>query len=134
RLGGGAGDGWTAKASDRPRFVAGSMGPANRTLSISPDVNDPAFRALTFDQLRDAYAEQARGLIDGGSDVLLLETIFDTLNAKACLVAIEDVFADKGVELPIMISVTIVDKSGRTLSGQTIDAFWASVRHAKPLR
>src|SRR5262249_49644186 len=125
-------DGWTAKASDRPRFVAGSMGPANRTLSISPDVNDPAFRALPFDQPRDAYAEAARGLIDGGSDVLLLETIFDTLNAKAGIAAIEQVFEEKSVRLPLMISFTITDKSGRTLSGQTLEAFYTSVRHARP--
>src|SRR5262249_46927986 len=132
RLARAACDAWTAKASDRPRFVAGSMGPANRTLSISPDVNDPAFRALTFDQLRDAYAEPARGVIAGGSDVLLLETIFDTLNAKAGIAAIEQVFEETGVRLPLMISFTITDKSGRTLSGQTLEAFYISVRHAKP--
>src|SRR5689334_201381 len=125
-------DAWSAKTPDRPRFVAGSIGPANRTLSISPDVNDPAFRALTFDQLRDAYAEQVRGLIDGGSDLLLLETIFDTLNAKAGIAAIEQVFAEKNVRLPLMISFTITDKSGRTLSGQTLEAFYVSVRHARP--
>ena len=123
---------WTAKTPDRPRFAAGAIGPANRTLSISPDVNDPAFRALTFDQLRDAYAEQVRGLMDGGADILLLETIFDTLNAKAGLAAIEQVFDEKGLRLPLMISFTITDKSGRTLSGQTLEAFYASVRHARP--
>ncbi|HET7695177.1 MAG TPA: methionine synthase [Vicinamibacterales bacterium] len=132
RLARAACDACTATTPDRPRFVAGSIGPANRTLSISPEVNDPAFRALTFDQLRDAYAEQVRGLIDGGSDVLLLETIFDTLNAKAGIAAIEQVFAEKGVRLPLMISFTITDKSGRTLSGQTLEAFYISVRHAKP--
>ncbi len=123
---------WTAKTPDRPRFVAGSIGPTNRTLSISPDVNSPAFRAITFDQLRDAYEEQVRGLIDGGCDLLLLETIFDTLNAKAAIVAIENVFDERGLRLPLMISVTITDRSGRTLSGQTIDAFYVSIRHARP--
>jgi 5-methyltetrahydrofolate--homocysteine methyltransferase len=123
---------WTRKTPDRPRFVAGSIGPTNRTLSISPDVNNPAFRAITFDELRTAYEEQVRGLIDGGVDLILLETIFDTLNAKAGLVAIEDAFAATGVRLPVMISFTITDKSGRTLSGQTLEAFYTSVRHAKP--
>jgi 5-methyltetrahydrofolate--homocysteine methyltransferase len=123
---------WTAKTPDQPRFVAGSMGPMNRTLSISPDVNDPSFRGMTFDQARDAYEEQARGLIDGGADLLLLETIFDTLNAKAGIVAIENVFEERGIRLPLVISVTITDRSGRTLSGQTLDAFYTSIRHAKP--
>ena len=100
------------------------MGPTNRILSISPDVNNPAFRNMTFDELREAYSEQVRGLIDGGCDLLLLETIVDTLNAKAGIVAIEEVFEERGVRLPLMISVTITDRSGRTLSGQTIDAFW----------
>jgi len=118
---------------DKPRFVAGAMGPTNRTLSLSPDVNDPGYRAVLFDAMRDAYADQARALIEGGSDLLLVETITDTLNCKAALSAIERVFEEKQVELPLMISVTIVDKSGRTLSGQTIDAFWRSVRHARPL-
>ena len=108
------------------------MGPMNRTLSISPDVNNPAFRGMTFDQARDAYEEQVRGLIDGGVDLLLLETIFDTLNAKAAIVAIENVFEERGVRLPLMISVTITDRSGRTLSGQTLDAFYVSIRHARP--
>ena len=124
---------FTAKTPKKPRFVAGAIGPMNRTLSISPSVNDPSLRAVTFDEVRVAYADQVRGLIDGGADVLLVETIFDTLNSKAALVAIEEVFAEKGVRLPIMISVTITDKSGRTLSGQTIDAFWTSIKHAKPL-
>ena len=119
RLARAAADAWTAKTPDRPRFVAGAMGPTNRTLSISPDVNNPAFRAITFDGLRAAFEEQVRGLIDGGADVLLLETIFDTLGAKAAIVAIENVFEEKGVRLPLMISVTITDRSGRTLSGQT---------------
>ncbi len=123
---------WTAKTPHRPRFVAGSIGPTNRTLSISPDVNNPAFRAITFDQLREAYEEQVRGLIDGGADLLLLETIFDTLNAKAGIVAVENVFEEKGVRLPLMISVTITDRSGRTLSGQTLDAFYAAIGHARP--
>jgi len=123
---------WTAKTPDRPRYVAGSIGPTNRTLSISPDVNNPAFRAIRFDELREAYEEQVRGLIDGGADLILLETIFDTLNAKAGIVAIENVFAEKGLRLPLMISFTITDKSGRTLSGQTLEAFYTSVRHAKP--
>ena len=123
---------WTARTPERPRFVAGAIGPTNRTLSISPDVNDPTFRAISFDRLRDAYAEQARGLIDGGCDLLLVETVFDTLNAKAAIVAIQEVFEDKGVELPLLISVTIADRSGRTLSGQTIDAFYVSIAHAQP--
>ena len=126
-------DRWNAKTPHRKRWVAGSIGPMNRSLSLSPDVNDPAFRAVTFDQVRDAYAEQVRGLIEGGVDILLLETIFDTLNAKAALIAIEEVQRELGVRLPLMISVTIVDKSGRTLSGQTVEAFWISVAHAKPM-
>jgi 5-methyltetrahydrofolate--homocysteine methyltransferase len=122
-----------AEAQDgRRRFVAGAFGPTNRTASISPDVNNPGFRAITFDQLREAYAEEARGLIDGGADIMLVETIFDTLNAKAALVAIEEVFEEKGVRLPIMISGTITDLSGRTLSGQTPEAFWYSLMHARP--
>jgi 5-methyltetrahydrofolate--homocysteine methyltransferase len=123
---------WTARTPDRPRFVAGSIGPTNRTLSISPEVNNPAFRSIDFDQLCAAYKDQVRGLIDGGADLLMLETIFDTLNAKAGIVAIEQVFEEKGVRLPVMISVTVTDRSGRTLSGQTIDAFWATVAHARP--
>jgi 5-methyltetrahydrofolate--homocysteine methyltransferase len=123
---------WTARTPDRPRFVAGSMGPTNTTLSISPDVNNPAFRATTFDALCAAYKDQVRGMIDGGCDLLLLETIFDTLSAKAGLVAIEEVFQERGVRLPLMISVTVTDRSGRTLSGQTIDAFWVTIAHARP--
>jgi 5-methyltetrahydrofolate--homocysteine methyltransferase len=123
-----------ASAEDgRPRFVAGAMGPTNRTASISPDVSNPGFRAVTFDQLRAVYAEQARGLIDGGADILLLETIFDTLNAKAAIYAIEELFDEVGVRLPVMISGTITDRSGRMLSGQTPEAFWNSIRHAAPL-
>jgi 5-methyltetrahydrofolate--homocysteine methyltransferase len=123
----------TASRGDKPCFVAGAIGPLNKTLSLSPDVDDPGFRALTFDEAREAYAEQVRGLIDGGVDLLLVETIFDTLNAKAALCAIDDVFDEKGVRLPIVISVTIVDKSGRTLSGQTVEAFYVSIEHAQPL-
>ena len=123
---------WTARTPDRPRFVAGAIGPTNRTLSMSPDVNDQTFRATTFEALRDAYAEQARGLVDGGCDLLLIETIIDTLNAKAAIFAVRQVFDEKGVELPLMLSVTITDRSGRVLSGQTVDAFWVSVAHARP--
>ena len=123
---------YTQRTPDKPRFVAGSMGPTNRILSISPDVNNPAARNITFDGLCVAFKEQVRGLIDGGCDLLLLETIVDTLNAKAAIVAIEEVFEEKGVRLPLMISVTVTDRSGRTLSGQTIDAFWVSIAHAKP--
>jgi 5-methyltetrahydrofolate--homocysteine methyltransferase len=126
-------DEWNEKTPGRPRFVAGSLGPMNRTLSISPKVDDPAFRGMTFDDARAAYEDQVRGLIDGGAHVLLLETIFDTLNAKAGIVAIENVFEEKNVRLPLLISVTITDRSGRTLSGQTLDAFYASIRHARPL-
>ena len=121
------------KEDGRRRFVAGAIGPTNRTLSISPDVNNPGFRAVSFDQVREAYAEQVRGLIDGGSELLLIETIFDTLNAKAAIFAIEEVYRERGMRLPVMISGTITDLSGRTLSGQTTEAFWNSVRHAKPL-
>jgi 5-methyltetrahydrofolate--homocysteine methyltransferase len=127
-----AADEFTARTPGQPRFVAGSVGPANRTLSISPDVNNPAFRAITFDQLKSAYADQVRGLIDGGADLLLLETIFDTLNVKAGIVAVQEVEEEKGIHLPLMISVTITDRSGRTLSGQTLDAFYVSITHARP--
>jgi 5-methyltetrahydrofolate--homocysteine methyltransferase len=123
---------WTAKTPDKPRFVAGSIGPTTKTLSISPDVNNPAFRAITFDEMRDAFKDQARGLIDGGSDLLLVETQIDTLNAKAALVAIDEVFEEKALRLPVMISATLTDRSGRTLSGQTLDAFYLSVEHVKP--
>jgi 5-methyltetrahydrofolate--homocysteine methyltransferase len=121
------------KQDGRRRFVAGAVGPTNRTLSISPDVNNPGYRAVSFDEVRDAYAEQVRGLVDGGAEIILIETIFDTLNAKAAIVAAQQVFAERGVKLPIMISGTITDLSGRTLSGQTPTAFWHSVRHAEPL-
>jgi len=128
--------GQSNKTPDQPRFVAGAIGPTNRTASISPDVNDPGFRAITFDQLATAYAEQVRGLLDGGVDILLIETIFDTLNAKAALFAIQDVFEERNLPLdpedgaiPIMVSGTITDASGRTLSGQTTEAFLISVSH-----
>jgi 5-methyltetrahydrofolate--homocysteine methyltransferase len=127
-----AADEYTKKNPAKPRFVAGSIGPTNCTLSISPDVNNPSARAFTFDQLKDGYVDQIRGLIDGGVDFLLAETIIDTLSAKACIVAIEEVQAEKGVHLPLMISVTVTDRSGRTLSGQTIDAFYVSIEHARP--
>jgi 5-methyltetrahydrofolate--homocysteine methyltransferase len=127
-----AADDWSARAPQRPRFVAGSIGPTNRTLSLSADVSDPAARTITFDELRASYAEQIRGLLDGGVDLLLIETIFDTLNGKAAIMAAEDVLDERGVELPLAVSVTIVDRSGRNLSGQTVDAFWASVSHCEP--
>ena len=118
---------------DKPRFVAGALGPTPKTASISPDVNDPGARNVSFEQLRAAYLEQALGLIEGGADVLLVETIFDTLNAKAALFAIDEAFEQTGERLPIMISGTVTDASGRVLSGQTVTAFWYSVRHAEPL-
>jgi 5-methyltetrahydrofolate--homocysteine methyltransferase len=123
-------DEYTAMDSNKPRFVAGAMGPTNRTASISPDVNNPGFRAITFDELVVAYAQQAKGLIDGGADILLVETVFDTLNCKAALFAIRQVYDEIGKELPIMVSGTITDASGRTLSGQTAEAFYISVSHA----
>tara|TARA_R100000388_G_scaffold61236_1_gene44880 strand:- start:10078 stop:11079 length:1002 start_codon:yes stop_codon:yes gene_type:complete len=121
---------FTEQNPDRPRFVAGSMGPTNRTASISPEVTDPAYRAVTFDELAEAYKEQAKGLMDGGADLLLIETIFDTLNAKAALFAIQELFDERGEKLPIMVSGTITDASGRTLSGQIVEAFLISVSHA----
>jgi len=120
-----------ACGDNRPRFVAGSLGPTNRTASLSPDVNDPGFRAITFDQLVEAYLEQTAALVEGGVDILLAETVFDTLNLKACLFAIEDYFEQHSVRLPVMVSVTITDRSGRTLSGQTLEGFWISIAHAK---
>ena len=126
-------DRWTARTPDRPRFVAGALGPTNRTASISPDVNDPGARNVTFDELVAAYVEAADGLIDGGADLMLVETVFDTLNAKAALFAIEQTFDRRSARLPIIVSGTITDASGRTLSGQTPEAFWNSVRHVKPL-
>jgi len=128
-----AADEYTKKTPERPRFVAGVLGPTNRTCSISPDVNDPAFRNVTFDELKDAYIESTLALIEGGSDIILIETIFDTLNAKAAIFAVETVFDQLGERLPVMISGTITDASGRTLSGQTTEAFYNSLRHAKPV-
>ena len=119
-----------AREPGRLRFVAGAMGPTNRTASLSRDVNNPGARAITFDELEKAYHEQARGLLDGGVDLLLVETVFDTLNAKAALYAIDRLFEEGGRRVPLMLSVTIVDQSGRTLSGQTVEAFWNSVSHA----
>ena len=124
-----AADEFTAKEPHKPRFVAGSLGPTNRTASMSPDVNDPGFRAVSFEELRVAYREQAKGLIEGGSDLLLVETVFDTLNAKAALFAIDELQEELGSNLPIMVSGTITDASGRTLSGQTAEAFLISVSH-----
>ncbi len=122
-------DEFTAREPHKPRFVAGSMGPTNRTASLSPDVNDPGFRAVTFDELVTAYKEQAGALLDGGADVLLVETVFDTLNAKAAVFAIEEIFEERGKTWPVMVSGTITDASGRTLSGQTTEAFLVSLSH-----
>ncbi|MDX5476960.1 MAG: homocysteine S-methyltransferase family protein, partial [Cyclobacteriaceae bacterium] len=129
-------DEFTAKNPDKPRFVAGALGPTNKTASLSPDVNDPGYRAITFDQLAAAYKEQVQGLLDGGADILLVETIFDTLNAKAALYAIQEVFEERNIPfnpeeggIPVMVSGTITDASGRTLSGQTTEAFLISVSH-----
>lgn len=122
-------DEFTTKNPNKPRFVAGSIGPTNRTASMSPDVNDPGYRAVTFDDLRIAYKQQVEALMDGGSDILLVETIFDTLNAKAALFAIEEVKEERNIDIPIMVSGTITDASGRTLSGQTVEAFLISVSH-----
>ncbi|MEI6837497.1 MAG: homocysteine S-methyltransferase family protein, partial [Alcaligenaceae bacterium] len=118
---------------ERPRFVAGALGPQPKTASISPDVNDPGARNVTFDELRVAYTEQLNGLLDGGVDLILIETIFDTLNAKAAIFAVEEVFEARGERLPVMISGTVTDASGRILSGQTVEGFWNSVRHARPI-
>ena len=129
-----AADEYTQKNPSKPRFVAGAIGPLNKTLSLSPDVNNPGFRAVTFDEVAEAYTEQIKGLVEGGVDILLVETIFDTLNAKAAIYAIKNFFANNNLpELPIMISGTITDASGRTLSGQTLEAFYVSVVHANPL-
>lgn len=123
-----------ASARDgRPRFVAGALGPTNKTLSLSPDVNDPGFRAISFDELKAVYREQIDALLDGGVDFILIETVFDTLNAKAGIMAAMEAGAARGVEVPLMLSFTVTDMSGRNLSGHTIESFWASVRHAKPL-
>ncbi len=127
-----AADKYTTLDPGKPRFVAGAVGPTNRTASISPQVNDPGFRNTSFDELRLAYKEQVKGLIDGGCDIIIIETIFDTLNAKAAGFAVLEVYEELGIELPLMISGTITDRSGRTLSGQTGEAFWYSMRHLKP--
>ncbi len=129
-----AADDYTAKNPDKPRFVAGAIGPLNKTLSLSPDVNNPGFRAVSFDEVTTAYYEQIKGLVEGGVHLLLIETIFDTLNAKGAIYAIKKYFRDtKQKELPVMISGTITDASGRTLSGQTLEAFYISISHARPL-
>jgi 5-methyltetrahydrofolate--homocysteine methyltransferase len=133
RLARAACDAAEARDPSRPRFAVGVLGPTSRTASLSPDVNRPGFRAITFDELRVAYREATDGLIDGGSDVIMVETIFDTLNAKAALFAVEEAFEARGARLPVMISGTITDASGRTLSGQTAEAFWYSLRHSQPL-
>ncbi|MGL4856561.1 homocysteine S-methyltransferase family protein, partial [Plesiomonas sp.] len=126
-------DAWSAKTPEKPRYVAGVLGPTNRTASISPDVNDPGFRNTSFDQLVVAYQEATRALLRGGVDLIMIETIFDTLNAKAAAFAVESVFDEVGYRLPIMISGTITDASGRTLSGQTTEAFYNAMRHVQPL-
>ena len=126
-------DKFTARTPGKPRFVIGVLGPTSRTASLSPDVNDPGFRNVTFEELASNYTEAAAGLIDGGADVVMVETIFDTLNAKAALYALAELFRARGARVPLMISGTITDRSGRTLSGQTAEAFWYSVRHARPL-
>ena len=123
-------DEFTAKNPDKPRFVAGAMGPTNRTASLSPDVNNPGYRAITFEELVEAYGEQAKALIDGGVDMILIETVFDTLNCKAALFAVNTIFDERNIDLPIMVSGTITDASGRTLSGQTPSAFYISISHA----
>src|SRR5690606_5744195 len=122
-------DEFAAKNPEKPRFVAGSIGPTNKTASLSSDVNDPGYRAITFDELRIAYKQQAEALLDGGSDILIVETIFDTLNAKAALFAIDEIQEERKIKIPIMVSGTITDASGRTLSGQTAEAFLISVSH-----
>ena len=125
-------DEWTAKTPDKPRFVAGSIGPMNQSLSVSPDVDNPGYRSVTFDQVAASYKEQIDGLIEGGVDIILIETVFDTLNAKAAIFATEEVFEERGMRLPVIMSCTVTDMSGRNLSGQTIEAFWHSIRHIKP--
>ena len=125
-------DDLSAREPAKPRFVAGALGPTSRTASISPDVNDPGYRNVTFDELRQSYGDAARGLLDGGADILMVETIFDTLNAKAALYALQELFEARGESVAVIVSGTITDLSGRTLSGQTVEAFWNSVRHVKP--
>lgn len=124
---------WSAKTPEKPRYVLGNLGPTNRTCSISPDVNRPGYRAVTFDEMREAYLEQARALFDGGVDLFAVETVFDTLNCKAALFALEELFDEKGVRRPVLVSGTVTDLTGRNLSGQTVTAFWYAVRHSNPL-
>ena len=126
-------DAATGQNPDKPRFVVGALGPTNKTLSVSPNVNDPGYRAVSFDEMKGIYREQIEGLLDGGVDFILIETVFDTLNAKAALVAADEAAEARGEELPVMVSMTLTDLAGRNLSGQTVEAFWHSVRHAKPL-
>ncbi len=126
-------DAATARDPAKPRFVAGALGPTNKTLSVSPKVSDPGFRAVTFDEVKDMYREQIDGLLDGGVDFILVETVFDTLNAKAALVAVDEAGEARGEVLPVMVSMTLTDLAGRNLSGQTVEAFWHSVRHARPI-
>ena len=132
RIARGAADDHAAR-DGRPRFVAGAMGPTNKTLSLSPDVNDPGFRAIDFDTLKEVYKDQAHALLDGEADFILIETIFDTLNAKAAIMAVKEVEEARGAEVPVMISMTVTDMSGRNLSGHSVEAFWSTVRHARPL-
>ena len=126
-------DAATAKDPDKPRFVVGALGPTNKTLSVSPNVNDPGYRAVTFDEMKGIYREQVDGLLDGGVDFILIETVFDTLNAKAAIVAVDEAGEARDEEIPVMVSMTLTDLAGRNLSGQTVEAFWNSVRHARPL-
>ena len=126
-------DAATAKDPDKPRFVVGALGPTNKTLSVSPNVNDPGYRAVTFDEMKGIYREQVDGLLDGGVDFILIETVFDTLNAKAAIVAVDEAGEARDEEIPVMVSMTLTDLAGRNLSGQTVEAFWHSVRHARPL-
>ena len=133
RIGREAVDHFNTLTPDRPRFLIGSMGPTNKTLSVSPDVDRPEYRAVTFDEVEASYKEAAAGLVDGGADFLLIETIFDTLNAKAAIAGIQELEAERDIDIPVMLSLTVTDLSGRTLSGQTVEAFWNSVRHARPL-
>jgi 5-methyltetrahydrofolate--homocysteine methyltransferase len=127
-----AADKINAETPDRPRFVIGALGPMSKTLSLSPDVNDPGYRAVDFDEVSAAYKRAAEGLVDGGADILAIETIFDTLNCKAAIFAVEEIRDERGIDIPVIISGTITDLSGRTLSGQTVEAFWNSIRHVKP--
>jgi 5-methyltetrahydrofolate--homocysteine methyltransferase len=126
-------DAWTAKNPDKPRFVAGALGPTNKTLSISPDVNNPGYRAVSFEEMRDIYRAQIEALLEGGVDFILIETVFDTLNAKAALVAADEAAEALGEDVPVMLSMTMTDLAGRNLSGQTVEAFWYSVRHTNPV-